>query len=156
MAATRGMTDPKDSTTDPAVSVCFTVTVDGETLGYFSSCEGLGAEVVMEQREEGGVNGFVWQLPSRIKYTNVKLTRAVGKDSHKITEWLIGFASEVTRKTACITAMTGDRQVVASWSLDGVMPVRWSGPSLNLDSPKVAMETLELAHHGFLPEGAAQ
>ena len=126
MAAAKGITDPLDSATDPAVSVCFTVTVDGENLGYFSSCEGLGAEVVMEQREEGGNNSFVWQLPSRIKYTNVKLSRAVGKDSYKITERLIGFATEVTRKTACITAMTGDRQVVASWNLDGVMPVRWS------------------------------
>ena len=156
MAAAKGITDPLDPSTDPAVSVCFTVTVDGENLGYFSSCEGLGAEVVMEQREEGGNNSFIWQLPSRIKYTNVKLSRAVGRDSHKITEWLIGFATDVTRKTACITAMTGDRQVVASWNLDGVMPVRWSGPSLNLDSPKVAMETLELAHHGFLPQGAGQ
>ena len=27
--------------------------------------------------------------------------------------------------------------------------VRWSGPSLNLDSPKVATETVEIAHHGF-------
>lgn len=107
MTAAKGITDPKDASTDPAVSVCFTVTVDGENLGYFSSCEGLGAEVVMEQREEGGNNSFVWQLPSRIKYSNVKLTRAVGKDSHKITEWLVSFANEVTRKTACITAMTG-------------------------------------------------
>ena len=44
-----------------------------------------------------------------------------------------------------------DGEIVASWWLDGVIPVRWSGPSLNLDSPKVATETLELAHHGFLP-----
>jgi hypothetical protein len=28
--------------------------------------------------------------------------------------------------------------------------VRWSGPQLSPDSPKVATETLELAHHGFL------
>ena len=47
--------------------------------------------------------------------------------------------------------MTGDRDVVATLGLDGVIPVRWSGPSLNPDSPKVAMETVELAHHGFLP-----
>ena len=95
--------------------------------------------------------GFIWQLPSRIKYSNVKLTRPVGKESHLITDWLISFSQQVSRKTACISAMTADGTVVASWSLDGVMPVRWSGPSLNLDSPKVAMETLELAHHGFLP-----
>ncbi|HET9648061.1 MAG TPA: phage tail protein [Microlunatus sp.] len=156
MAAAKGISDPADASTDPAVSVCFTVIVDGKNLGYFSTCEGLGVEVVMEQREEGGNNGFIWQLPSRIKYSNVKLSRAVGKDSHLITDWLVSFANEVTRKTACISAMTGEGKVVASWSLDGVMPVRWSGPSLNLDSPKVAMETLELAHHGFLPETGAR
>jgi hypothetical protein len=31
-----------------------------------------------------------------------------------------------------------------------VVPVRWTGPSLNPDSPKVATETVEIAHHGFL------
>ena len=92
MAAKVGMSDPKDATTDPAVSVCFTVTVDDESLGYFSTCEGLGVEVVMEQREEGGNNGFIWQLPTRLKYSNVKLTRAVGKDSAAGHPWLIGFA----------------------------------------------------------------
>jgi hypothetical protein len=38
--------------------------------------------------------------------------------------------------------------------LHGVIPVRWTGPSLNLDTPKVATETLEVAHHGILPGGA--
>ena len=32
--------------------------------------------------------------------------------------------------------------------------VRWTGPSLNPDSPKVATETLEIAHHGFLQTGS--
>ena len=45
--------------------------------------------------------------------------------------------------------MRGDGSVVATWELDGVGPVRWSGPTLNLDSPKVAIETVEIAHHGF-------
>ena len=66
---------------ETALSVCFSVTIDDDELGSFNSCDGLGCEVVMEQREEGGNNGFVWQLPTRIKYTNVKLTRPVGKDS---------------------------------------------------------------------------
>ena len=39
--------------------------------------------------------------------------------------------------------------MVASWGCSASIPVRWTGPSLNLDSPKVATETLELAHHGF-------
>jgi phage tail-like protein len=136
---------------DPAVSVCFTVRIDDDDLGWFNTCEGLGLEVVIEQREEGGNNGFVWQLPTRIKYTNVKLTRPLNSESSKLTAWLVGFASGVRRQTATITAMTADGQVVTSWALHGVIPVRWSGPSLNPDSPKVVTETVELAHHGFLP-----
>jgi len=47
-------------------------------------------------------------------------------------------------------ADTGDGVVVATWGLIDVVPVRWTGPSLNPDSPKVATETVEIAHHGFL------
>ena len=139
---------------DPAVAVAFGVKIDDDEIGSFNSCDGLGIEVVMEQREEGGNNGFVWQLPTRIKYGNVKLSRPVGRDSVKLTSWLTRFATGVTRQTATITARTNDGEIVASWNLDGVIPVRWSGPQLSLDSPKVATETLELAHHGFLPPKA--
>jgi phage tail-like protein len=141
----------KPPTNDPAVSVCFDVRIDDTNLGWFNSCEGLGLEVVIEQREEGGNNGFVWQLPTRIKYSNVKLSRPVGEHSAQLTAWLCSFANGVERHTAVITAMAREGQVVARWNLDGVIPVRWSGPSLNPDSPKVATETVELAHHGFLP-----
>ena len=139
---------------DPAVSVCFKVSIDGDDLGAFNTCEGLGLEVVIEQREEGGNNSFVWQLPTRIKYSNIKLSRPVCRDSAKLTAWLGSFASGVTPRTATITAMTGDMDEVAVWNLDRVIPVRWTGPSLNPDSPKVAVETVELAHHGFLPRGS--
>ena len=52
-------------------------------LGTFNSCEGLGVEVVLEQREEGGNNGFVWQLPTRMKYSNVKLSRPLCADTRR-------------------------------------------------------------------------
>jgi phage tail-like protein len=139
------MTSPEE-----AVAVCFVVKIDDQSLGSFNSCDGLGCEFVMEQREEGGANGMVWQLPSRIKYSNVKLSRPVTKDSAKITQWFAGMAAGVKRKTATIEARTLEGTVIASWALDGVVPVRWSGPQLSADSPKVATETIELAHHGFL------
>ena len=135
---------------EPAVSVCFAVKIDDKDLGSFNSCEGLGCEVVMEQREEGGNNGFVWQLPTRIKYSTVKLSRPVCRDTAKLTAWFASMVGGVQRKNATIAAMTADREIVASWELSGVVPVRWSGPSLGTDSPKVATETLEIAHHGFL------
>ncbi len=134
---------------DPGLSVCFAVNIDGNDLGTFNSCEGLGCEVVIEQREEGGNNAFIWQLPSRLKYTTVKFTRPLGADTAKVAKWFASMTAGVKRRMATIKVMSGDGQVVATWELDGVVPVRWSGPSLNLDSPKVATETVEIAHHGF-------
>lgn len=139
-----------DPTADPAVSVCFKVKIDAHDLGAFTGCEGLGCEVQIEQREEGGNNAFVHQLPSRLKYTNIKLTRPVNKDTREVAKWFASMINGVTRTTACIVALTGDGTAVMDWELQGVVPVRWQGPSLNVDSPKVAIETLELAHHGFL------
>ena len=149
----------RPGTEDPAVSVCFVVKLDSIKLGAFSSCEGLGCEVVIEPREEGGNNGFVWQLPTRVKYPNIKLSRPLTKDTEAVAKW---FAKAVqgsgartaegqkSTQTGLIQAMTGDGIVVASWGLLDVVPVRWTGPSLNLESPKVATETIEIAHHGFV------
>jgi phage tail-like protein len=134
---------------DPAVTVCFKVKIDGKNLGAFTGCDGLGCEVTVEQREEGGNNAFVHQLPGRVKYTNIKLTRPVNADTRLIAEWFASMTTGVTRTTAEIVALTGDGDPVVSYSLRGVFPVRWTGPSLSVDSPKVATETLELAHHGF-------
>ena len=136
---------------DPAVSVFFSVKIDNDDLGYFISCEGLGVEVVLEQREEGGVNSHVWQLPTRLKYTNIKLSRPLGPDTVKITKWFASMTAGVKRSTATIVAMSSEQKPVATWNLSGVVPVRWTGPSLNVESPKVATETIEIAHHGFLP-----
>ncbi|CAM5566830.1 hypothetical protein SANTM175S_00282 [Streptomyces antimycoticus] len=52
-----------------------------------------------------------------------------------------------------IEARTGDGHKVAQWGLLEVVPVRWTGPSFNPESPKVAMETIEIAHHGYVMEG---
>jgi phage tail-like protein len=141
---------------DMAVSVCFLVSLDGQELGFFSSCEGLGCEVVMETREEGGNNGSVWQLPTRLKYPNVKLTRPLGKETEQVAKWFSSMATGYQMCTGTIRAMRGDGQVIAAWGLLDVVPVRWSGPSLSAESPKVVTETIEIAHHGFITPGTTK
>ncbi len=139
-----------DLTSDPAVTVCFTVKVDGHDLGAFTQCDGLACEVAVEQREEGGNNLFIHQLPGRMKFTNIKLTRPINGDTEKVARWLSGMTDEVKRTNAEIAALNSEGKTVASWSFMGVIPVKWTGPQLSVDSPKVATESLELAHHGFL------
>ena len=139
-----------DTTSDPAVAYMFKVEIDGKQLGLWNSFEGLGMETTIETREEGGNNAFIHQLPGRLKYTNVKISRPVGRDSSKVAEWLSGMVDTVTRTTAVISALGPDNKEIVSWSLDGVVPVKWTGPGFNVDNNKVALESLELAYHGFL------
>ena len=139
-----------DMNEDPALSMCFKVRVDDRDLGVFISCEGLGVEVVIEQREEGGNNSFIHQLPVRMKYSNIKLTRPINSHSAKVADWFASMSGEHKYSTAHVAALTADGNVVAEWHLRNVLPVRWTGPSLNVDTLKAATESLELAHHGFL------
>ena len=137
---------------DLAFAIYFDVEVGGQDLGGWTKCEGLGCEVVLEQREEGGNNLFVHQLPVRFKYTNIKLTRPLDKDSANVAEWFGTMKGSLKRTTGHITALTAELNPMASWHLSGVIPVRWQGPSFNAESAKMATETLELAHHGFTYE----
>ncbi|MGH3240127.1 MAG: phage tail protein [Spirillospora sp.] len=135
---------------DPGTTVCFRLTIDGQSLGDFNGCEGLSAQVDIEQREEGGNNGHVWQLPSRVRHSNVRLTRPLTKETVKVTAWISSISTGIKRPTAEIEALRLDGSVVARWKLLEVVPVSWTGPSLNPDSPSVATEVLEIAHHGFM------
>lgn len=140
------MRDPNE---DPAVAVSFSVTVGDIDLGPFTAVDGLGFEVTVEPHEEGGNHAFIHQLPGRIKYTNIKLTRPVGSDTAKVAQWVSTMATVPVRSTAKIVAMSHHKTPIVQWSLQEVFPVKWTGPQLSVDSNKVATETLELAHHGF-------
>lgn len=135
--------------TETAVGIQYHVTVDGTDLGMFATCEGLGVEVVMETREEGGNNDFVHQLPTRLRYPNIRLSRPLGRDTTKVVAWISSMATGYERRTCQIKVLTVDGREVASWSLQGVVPVRWTGPQLQSDGAKVLTEQLEIAHHGF-------
>lgn len=135
---------------DPAVTVCFSVRIDGQSIGTFTSCDGLGMEVDIQEVKEGGNPFFVHQLAGRMKYSRVKLTRPINADSAKVAAWIAGMATAVKRTQVEISAMNQHGDRIATWSLFEAIPYKWTGPSLNVDGPKVASETLELAHHGFL------
>ncbi|HEU5003795.1 MAG TPA: phage tail protein [Actinomycetota bacterium] len=145
---------PGATDTDPAVALYFHVRIDGVDLGEFTTCDGLSMDVVTEERVEGGNNGYVWKLPVRITFSNVRFTRPIGPESIKVASWLAGLAKGVKRTSAEIVALTPQGNRLVTWHLTGVIPVKWSGPSFSAESPKVAEESLEIAHNGFTLEAA--
>jgi phage tail-like protein len=145
------MPDNDKNSGDPAVSIRFHLHLDQKNIGWWNSFEGLGMETAIKQYEEGGNNAWVHQLPTRLKYTNVKLSRPINEDSGKVAVWFMAISQKVVRgTTASILAVDGGGKIIAQWNLNDVVPVRWTGPSFSVESPKVATESLELAFHGFL------
>ena len=136
---------------DPALALRFKVTIDGQhELGNWQKCEGLNVEYDIQEYREGGQNGYVHRLPGRAKYENVKLTRPVDDATMSVAGWLASIQLRVVRGTAQITVLDPSGEELAEWILVEVFPVRWSGPSLDVNGNQVAMETLELVHNGFL------
>ena len=132
-------------------SMRFRVKLDGGAdLGDWSKCDGLSVEFEILEYKEGGENAYVHRIPGRAKYQNVKLTRPVNKDSKKVADWMAKLKLEVKRQTAEISALDSEGHPIATWNLEGVFPVRWNGPSLDVGANQAATETLELAHNGFL------
>lgn len=42
---------------DPGSTIWFSLSIDGESLGYFNGCEGLSSQVEVERRQEGATTG---------------------------------------------------------------------------------------------------
>lgn len=141
---------------DSAQSLRFRVVLDsGLNLGNWSKCDGLSVEFDIFEYKEGGENSFIHRIPGRAKYQNLKLTRPVNHDSGKVATWIArmkhaGMNKEVKRDTAAVSALDPQGNPIATWNLEGVYPVRWNGPTLDISNNQVATETLELAHNGFL------
>lgn len=146
------MAETVDST-DPAVSIRFHLSLDNHQIGWWTSLDGLGMETAVEAVEEGGNNAYIHQLPTRLKYTNVKLSRPINSDSGAVAAWFMGIVTKRPKgQNAVIRAVGGknEKAIIAEWTLQNVVPVRWTGPSFSVESPKVATESIELAYHGFL------
>jgi phage tail-like protein len=144
----------------------------GGDLGLWSSCGGLDVRFESETVKVGGRYDGDAVLPGTMSYGNITLERAMTSvDSKKVQEWL----KHVTAKWvnapeggAPAPASGGGGRfhpgttmkielfhrlgepAVASWTLRDVVPVSWSAPKLSTSGGTVAIETLVLAHGGFL------
>jgi phage tail-like protein len=128
----------------------FAVEVDGSVVASFSECSGLAATVQSDRWEEGGANSTTHKFPGRTDFGNLTLRHGV-TDSMVLYNWFLKVVQgEQCRKTITIKLHTPDTQeVIRNWHLVDAFPVKWIGPSLQVGSDALAIETLEFAHDGL-------
>ena len=139
---------------DPALSIVYKCTIDGFIpLGIWTKIEGLGFEYKVTPYREGGVNGYEHKIVGPATYTNLRLTRPVDSDSKYISTWLQSVSIKIIPQTMAITALSSSGEEITTWNLAGVVPVKWTGPTLDIMGNAIAMETLEVAYEQIIGFG---
>lgn len=139
------------------LSMNFSVVIGWADLGDWQTCSGLKVEFVSKEIQVGGGVGRVVLIPDTVKYQKISLTRAMSATgSNALRSWLSSTvqawdSGDHSRPDHCTITLKDDGNVeVASWELRNVIPLAWTGPSMNAAKHDMAMETLDLMHGGFL------
>jgi len=134
-----------------AIAPRFHVEIEGITVASFSECSGLGLTVATDKIEEGGVNYTTRKLPGRADFTNLVLKHGV-TSSTELFDWITSTINHrFQRKTVTLHVIAPDPSgsEMTHWKFLRAFPVKWTGPTFQVTSNAVAIETLELAHDGF-------
>jgi phage tail-like protein len=141
---------------DPLPAFCFQVTLDlpkGNVELFFKSVGGLKVETEVVDYRSGGVNDSTFKLLGATKWNNLVLKKGfVGKDKKELLDWRMSW---LDRKAALVRAKGRIIQldtklgVKGTWSFVEGWPVKWELSELDASKNEVAIETLEIAHHGL-------
>lgn len=135
----------------PGVTHFFTVVLDAVDLGHWTKLSGLGVEIKTQPRGDSAMTFFQHNLPAHLAYTNIVMERPVSGSTLACMNWISAYHMLPVPTAGQIDCIDQDGVVLMSWSMIGVTPVSWKGPSLDAGAgPNVAMEQLTIAHQGFM------
>ena len=120
-------------------------------LGAWSRASGLSVKWDPVEYRVGGYN-HVWTAPGIAKYSNISLSRATCTDSQFVQEWLAKTSKEPKVFSGCIKLLTWTGIPLCEWRLAQFIPIAWKIADFDTKAATIVLETLELAHTGFLED----
>jgi phage tail-like protein len=139
--------------TAPYGAFNYTVNFDGgEIFGGFSDVSGIGTEMtIAEYRNGNEKENHVRKIGGVHKVSDVTLKRGI-IDSESLFAWIKATRTDgpAAQKTVAITLFDEAQSPVQSWILRGVIPMKYTGPTLaGKGGGDVAMEELVLSAEGL-------
>jgi len=117
--------------------------------GEFQEAKGLGADLEVTPYPEGGLNSFVHQLPVRHSWTRISLRRGLVRDRGLWDWYKAGLNQSLgARRDGSVILMAPDGKHLLKWAFYAGIAVKWTGPEFNAMQGAVAIEGIEIAHHG--------
>ena len=137
----------------PFTTAHFVLAIDGLASVNFSKCSGLVGEVGVEEYPEGGENRFAHRFPTRASFPNLVLSQGAGP-LQELWDWFSEFhvTGMVMPRDGTVVLMStvdGALAPVRVWGFTRGWPVKLTGPDLDAQSSAVAIESIEIAHHGL-------
>ena len=120
-------------------------------LGGFSDVSGLVTEtVIAEYRNGNAKENHVKKIPLMHKVGDVTLKRGI-VDSTEFFTWIKDTRERAyaSKRDVVITLNDEAGTVVRKWKLQGVIPLKYTGPTLAGKGGDVAMEELVLSAEGI-------
>lgn len=151
--STGAMTSGGDShVADPEGNFIFALEIDGIEVAQFQECSGLKSSTTVYELEEGGMNHRVHKLPGQSRWENVVLRYGVTNDVSLMSwrgEILNDEFGKESRRNGSIVVKNNQMETVRRYSFVDAWPVSWEGPSFSSAGAELAIEAIELAHHGI-------
>ncbi|ACY16162.1 phage tail protein [Haliangium ochraceum] len=137
---------------DPLPVYCFRVEIDGieGATAFFKTVSGLKYETEVVPFQEGGQNEFTHQLVGATKWSNLVFKRGFTRDQALIQwreKWL--FNQKKERRNGKIVQLDSQLKKVCSWEFKEGWPCKWELSEMDASKSELAIETLEIAHHGL-------
>ena len=135
---------------DPEGAMLFRLEIEKVEIAAFMECTGLKTTSGVFEIEEGGLNQYVHKLPDRARWENIVLRFGVTADT-TLLEWRNEVLQDqfAARRNGAIVLKNLGNEEVRRYSFKNAWPVAWEGPAFNAGSAELAIEMLEIAHHGI-------
>jgi phage tail-like protein len=139
--------DPADAYLPPLQAAMISIVA----LGQFQQVKGLEGNLELLAHNEGGANDYVHQLPVRHSWGRIVLQRGVVRDPGLWFWYQAGLTQSLgARRDGAITLLTPGGTPAIAWVFRGGVAAKWQGPQLDATQNAVAVEQLEIAHHGLI------
>jgi phage tail-like protein len=121
-------------------------------FGDWSRAAGLSVSWQQLEHREGDQGNYVEYLPGTTKYEPITLSRAAGPYSRVVQYWLSQTSKNPQPQSGTIQLVNFVGMPIVQWRLAEFFPIGWSVESFDASGAKPAVETLKLAHTGFLED----
>ena len=141
---------------DPVVSAWFGVEFQGQVVGAFRECSGMGSENEIVEYKASGPKGeyVIHKVPGRLKWNNITLKRGItdATDMWKWRKLIEDGKIDEARKNGSIVMFNQEGKEVARWSFINAWPSKLTGPAANATNNEVGIEEMELTVEGYVRE----